>query len=152
MVRHRIERLHARSGGFTLIELLVVIAIIALLIGILLPALGIARKQGRQVYENGVMKQQVAAYAVYTLEHKDNTLPSTPHWGWAHDYFGAERHFMNPRDPFDELSRLTGSITKIWTLHFQTSVEYPLHALMLDKSTYNEFYSRARDRGTGSDG
>ncbi|MGP1272648.1 MAG: type II secretion system protein [Phycisphaerales bacterium] len=59
-----------RRTGFTLIELLVVISIIALLIGILLPALGSARKKAQLVATVSNLSQSGRFTAAYGSEHK----------------------------------------------------------------------------------
>lgn len=66
--------------GFTLVELLVVIAVIALLMAILLPALGRAREQAKRVMCLSNLRQLTIAWMAYADNNNGKLVNGAPHY------------------------------------------------------------------------
>ena len=79
--------------GFTLIELLVVMVIIALLVGLLLPALGRAREEARKTQCRSNLRQVGLGMTMYST---DNHSYTTPGYGWhmLPDYAGGQGLYL----------------------------------------------------------
>ncbi|MFI4881566.1 MAG: prepilin-type N-terminal cleavage/methylation domain-containing protein, partial [Phycisphaerales bacterium JB064] len=105
----------SRLSAFTLIELLVVIAIIAILIGILLPALGQARAVSRDVACLANQRSLSQGMAIYTATYKDwlpgpNTSGLTLHQG--RQYGGGQE---SPVQDWDWISPIVGEMLNLPT-------------------------------------
>jgi len=80
-----------RQKAFTLIELLVVIAIIALLMGILMPALQRVKKQARELICKHNLKNYGLAGRLY-LDDNEGVFPYSFSWLYSRNYSGCRWH------------------------------------------------------------
>lgn len=99
-------RKHSHTGsrpGFTLIELLVVIAIIAILAGLLLPALSVAKEKSRRAVCQNNVRQVTLAAIMYAGDHRDAFPSGRRNDGAYHATFLSSATF----DYFNQVARVT---------------------------------------------
>src|SRR5690242_294506 len=94
--------------GFTLIELLVVIAIIAILAGMLLPALAKSKMKATGVACLNNQKQLLLGFILYADDNNDTMIYTTPVSGQIDNYGGG--YWPGPYNDQGRFQDITSSI------------------------------------------
>lgn len=98
---------HEKARNFTLVELLVVIAVIAILTGILLPALSKARETGRRIVCASNMRNIYQGCMLYVTDY-NNYLPYTidrgEHIYCVNEYLGQSLNGGAANDQYKQLA------------------------------------------------
>jgi prepilin-type N-terminal cleavage/methylation domain-containing protein len=116
-------RMRTRRTAFTLIELLVVIAIIAVLIGLLLPAVQKVREAANRMSCQNKFKQIILA---------------------VHNYAGANSHRLPPVNFYQVVNSQTGNVA-------QGSAHYAILPYLEQTNLYNQYTIDRPDAGFGND-
>ncbi|MFH0964216.1 MAG: type II secretion system protein [Planctomycetota bacterium] len=124
--------------GFTLIELLVVMVIIALLVGLLLPALGRAQEEARKTQCRSNLRQIGVAMQMYTNDNKSWTPVI---YGWYGTAIGGTNSHAIYRNAGD-----VGTSVSITSSN--SSADILSSAFLLMPRRNQEFTNNASDYGT----
>ena len=126
------SRLFFRSRGFTLIELLVVIAIIAILAGMLLPALSKAKTKSQGIFCMNNGKQMMLALTMYANDNSE-LIPPNPDYATGVNTPCWVKGDMN--NATDATNILYLSDPRYSLMANYTAKSYQLYRCPADKST-----------------
>lgn len=111
-----------RRAAFTLIELLVVISIIALLIGLLLPALGNARALARDLKCKANVRSIASASLNYSVDHDQILVPASIRGG---SFADRESRFPGEFPEQDSFANIFVRLEYISEAHPAPAIEPP---------------------------